>query len=130
MQVPSSFLDRIRSKEYESVCSDKNWNTYKDIIFSWVCGHTDEETVKYFLTKGVNPVYKDDWPLYNASQNGQFEIVQILLTYESVRIHASANNNRSLLAAECGEYHEIIALLLTLPNVAEGPSTSKPFYGF
>lgn len=130
MQVPSSFLDRIRSNEFESVCNDTNWDTYKDIIFSWVCGNTDEKTVRYFLEKGVDPAYKGDWPLYNASQNGQHEIVKLLLTYESVRIHASANKNRSLLAAECGGYTEIVELLMSLPNVAEGPSITKPLYGF
>jgi hypothetical protein len=131
MQVPSSFLDRIRANDLDSVCKDETWGTYKNIVFSWVCGHTNETTVRYFLEKGgVDPAYKYDWPLYNACQNGNVEIVKILLTYESVRTHASANKNRSRISAECNEYMEIVDLLLQVPNVCEGPSITKSFYGF
>lgn len=118
MQVPDSFLDRLYKKQYTSVCEDKDWDKYKNIIFSWACGNTDETTIRFLLTKDVDPAFNKDWPLYNACQNGQTEIVKILLTYESVRKNASENRNRSIIAAECEEFTDIVELLLQIPNVA------------
>lgn len=129
-EVPDFFLINVRAKRFDVVCSHKDWDKYKDIIFSWACGNTDETTVRFLLTKDVNPAYKKDWPLYNACRNGQVEIVKLLLTYTSVCKYATANKNRSLLVAECEEYDSIVDMLKQLEHIGSGPSITKPFFGF
>ena len=125
MAIPSSFLDSIRTKQFDALTSDLLWTKYKDVVFPWVCAHTDEETVKFFLNMGANPAFKKDCAIYAACSYGQLDIVKILLTYESVRAHVAGRTNRSLISAERADHKEIVSLLMEIPSVASGPSMSN-----
>jgi ankyrin repeat protein len=125
--IPDSFVRAIEAKQFDNLSKDPNWTKYKDAIFPWVCAHTDETTVQFFLNNGADPAYKKDNSLYAACTNGNLEIVKILLTYESVQSHAAGHGNRSLITAEQNNYTEIVELLMKIPSVAEGPSMSNLF---
>lgn len=125
MEIPATFLDSIRAKRFDALTSDPSWSKYRDAVFPWVCAHTDETTVKFFLEQGANPVYKKDNPLYAACSYGRLEIVKILLTYESVRAHAAGRTNRSLISAQQDGYTEIVSALMEIPCVAAGPSMTN-----
>jgi hypothetical protein len=127
MEIPKTFLDSIRAKRFDALTSDPSWSKYKDAVFPWVCAHTDETTVKFFLAQGSNPAYKKDNPLYAACSYNRLDIVKILLTYESVRENAAGRTNRSLISAEQEGHKEIVSALMEIPSVAAGPSMSNLF---
>lgn len=125
MDIPSDFLDLIRTKQFDVLTSDPRWSKFRDLVFPWVCAHTDETTVQFFLNNGTDPAYKTDCALYAACSYGQLNIVKILLKYESVKACAAGRTNRSLISAETNEYTEIVSALLEIPSVAAGPSMSN-----
>lgn len=128
--LPNSFLSLIDSKQYDALCMHPKWDRYLYRAFIYACGNTDVDTVSFFISKSCDPAYQTDWPLYNACENGQFEIVKYLLTFENVCKNANANKNRCLISAQRLAYTDIEEILLQIPIVADGPSMNKPMYGF
>ena len=109
--------------------SDPAWPEFRDAALCYAAAECDVETVQTLIHHGANPVYEQDGPLYMAAENNNTEVVIYLLTIEDVCKHASAHKNRSLLAAQNNECHEIENALMTIPEVVQGPSLHKPFYG-
>ena len=110
--------------------SDPAWPEFCDAALCYAAAECEVSTVQTLIAHGANPVYEQDGPLYKAADNNNIDVVRYLLTLDDVRKHASAHKNRSLLAAQTNECHEIEDALMAIPEVAQGPSIHKPYYGF
>ena len=80
-------------------------------IFILACIMGNIEVVKVFLNDPKLKLKQSQRPIVKASQNGQLDIVQLLLT--DLRFDPSVNHNEALKLATQYEHYDVVQLLLT-----------------
>ena len=125
----ATFRLALNAGQTAPLLSNPSWPEFRDQALCYAAAECSAAIVQTLIEHGANPIYEQDGPLFMAAENNNVDVVRYLLTIPAVCQLASANKNRSLFAAQRNDYQEIEDLLLSLPNVAAGPSMHKSGYG-
>lgn len=96
-------------------------NNYRLILY-WSAQSPNADCLKRFLKIPEIEAHIDtlcNWCFQEAVRVGNFDVVNVLLGYDAIRLHAGANQNFALKQAiGCG-YPDLTYLLLTIDNVRD-----------